>query len=279
MEDDIVSYFPISIGTGIALQTICGIDEKGAGTGPAPVLSYDVLMVNLRTVYRNYHMQLSPAERDSLNPVKAMNAMNTDIRVIVEAVQDYSNKSCQVVLYSNDHKSAEKRFPNAKIKHPRTDLQVMYSTYEKKTIEALYERRDDFGLVIQMGDMELPEVPEGAKVLILTHMPVDLLNPGKWPVFELLESHTGKIKAKPEWNTKIAVDKENVERIPFNRVTLQLFGDKGTMFSPLPIKLRRGVVELAAKNRWTSQTTESRMKFSLKEFGDPIVRDDVLKLF
>lgn len=279
MTEDVVSFFPISLGTGLALQAACGIDEKGAGSGPAPLLGYDVLLVNVRTVYRNFYSGLPIAERDSLTPKASVDGLNAELRVLIEAVKDYTDGACTVVLYCNGYKSLDKLYPYAKIKPLNTELQQRYAEFENRTIEELSNKSDQYGLEFALGDVSLPPLPDGTKVLIATHFPVDLLNPGRWSMFDLLESHTGKIKGRFEWTSKLGVDKENVERIPFNRATWQLFGDKGNMISPQPAKLRKALIELAKKDRWTAQTTKSRMMFSLKQNRDPVLQGEVSRLF
>lgn len=273
-----LAYFPASIGTGLALQKICGLDEEGARVGREVLSHYQVLMINLRTLYRNYHASHSATERDAITKEQGVQDLNRDIRVATEVANDVTGGRTHVLLYSNGYNSILKRYPYAKIKEPNTFLQKQYADFENQTIEALYEQRDAYGLEISLGDLTLPQLPSATNVLLLTHFPVDLLHGHDWETFDLLESHTGSIKSKLQWNTKLGIAEEHRERIPFNKMTWQLFGDKGSMISPQDIRLRKALIDVAEKYRWNTATTQNRIEFSLKEYGDPVLRGEMLKL-
>src|SRR5690606_9561418 len=82
--------------------------------------------------------------------------------------------------------------------------------------------------------------------MLLTHIPVDLLSADRFSKLVLLESHTGAIKPHLSWYTKLTNGKE-LFRMPFNRFTLQVFGDNGVHFAPMPMKMKQAVKDISEK--------------------------------
>ena len=82
----------------------------------------------------------------------------------------------------------------------------------------------------------------------------------------LLESHTGKIKTRVEWNSKYyPYPSGDMSILPFNRTLLLVFGDK-IQFSPNEMKLRQYVMGAAVKGKWTPLTTREKMLNDFKMF-------------
>lgn len=273
-----LAYFPASIGTGLALQKVCGFDEEGNKVGPPVIGDYHVLMLNLRTLYRNFFSSYSAEERNQITLTSSVQGLVRDIQVAADVMNQYSDGKISVVLYSNGYQSLTSRYPNASIKPVKTFLQQMYADFENQTIEKLYKDRELYGLTLHLGDISLPKLPSATNVLIVTHFPIDLLHGHNWETFDLLESHTGVIKKKLQWNTKLGIPKEDIERMPFNKMTLQLYGDKGNMLLPYSRKLGNALIDVARKYRWNTATTRSRIEFSLKNNGDPVLRGEILRL-
>jgi hypothetical protein len=93
-----------------------------------------------------------------------------------------------------------------------------------------------------------------------------------------LESHTGAIKNPAEWNTKLTGGAKELSNIPFNRFTLQLFGDNGHMFLSGPLRLREIVLGIAKRDHWTSVTTSERVSFGIRNIPNDIDRGSLMKL-
>ena len=117
-------------------------------------------------------------------------------------------------------------FPNANLKEPRTARQRHIAELEQLAIEQLV---NDDAVPVQVFDNK-PDFSRFMKhrCVYLTHQVVDLLYVSVG-YKELLESYTGKLKRRNEWSSKLkALKGDDVRRFPFDTMTIQLFGDKGT---------------------------------------------------
>ena len=115
-------------------------------------------------------------------------------------------------------------------------------------------------------------------VLILTNYAIDLLQRYKFTSLSLLESHTGAVKPPAMWYTKLNNGKE-LTTIPFDRMTIQMFGDGSNLFSPFPIKIRRTMLTISEKNKWTPMTTKAYILDSVKKERDPTLEALILNLY
>ena len=96
---------------------------------------------------------------------------------------------------------------------------------------------------------------------------IDLLSNYSFPSCKLLESHTGKIKPKTYWNSKLSGKDSGL--MPFNAMTLQIFGD-GENFAAYPRKLKLELIELAKKNKWSPITTNAKVESDLNKMTDKL---------
>lgn len=99
-------------------------------------------------------------------------------------------------------------------------------------------------------------------LLVTTHIPCDLFNANK--TINLLESHTGVIKTKEEFNTKFhKLGSESLTSLPFMEELLYIFGDNQIVFS-LPVGIRRKVVKLATEKEWFVHSKEDQIVRDIK---------------
>jgi hypothetical protein len=61
-------------------------------------------------------------------------------------------------------------------------------------------------------------------------------------------------------------------------MTLQVFGDGPVFFSPMPIKIRKALLEVAEDYKWTAVTTKDKMIYGIKQMRDHFARDFFLDL-
>lgn len=264
--------FPISIGTSLAL-------EAGAGSypdrpeHPAPFTRVKQLWINLRTLVRNLNSCLPTDVKDTLLPDDLWEFVLEEMAIIPAAVTNVSQGNTQVVFYASDYKNMQRRFPGALLRQPRTAKQIMQHSVEETTLKMALAKNQDFD--VKLFDMEIEgQYPAS---FILTHLPVDLLARYRFERLELLESHTGSIKGPAAWNTKLTNGRE-LTHVPFNRFTLQLFGDNGNMFAPHPLTLRREVMALAHRWSWTNVTTLDKIRDTLRHMDNDVHRKTLLSL-
>lgn len=262
---------PISIPTALAIERAGGQHPEIEDKEP-PVLKYRLILMNVKTLIRNLH---GSVERSAFAIPKyddIVDALIEDMSITESYITDVSKGGTQVRFYLPTYSSIRREYPRAKVKSASTPNQKEYANLEKNIIDTL--RKSSAPLDIMGGDMG----PEGKhpSTMLVTHYPVDLLKRASFEKLTLLESHTGKLKGPSSWNSKLVSSKE-LERIPFNRFTLQLFGD-GTHFYSFPHKYKKEIIKLAEEAKWTPTTTRDRMVLTIKRVKDPEVRGKLLEL-
>lgn len=257
--------FPLSIATSLALEGAAGIIEE-APVDPAPIVTYSPkeIWFNLRTLFRNLYGSMERSVRDSITAGPAFDALMGELEVIVNVVDTISKHKARPVLYYATHHWLYREFPYAKLKRPKTALQEQYDFIENKVCNAIIKKMGK--KTVRVFNVNLTgDYPPS---FMVTHMPVDLLSSRYFQRLWLLESHTGAVKPKTQWSTKLTGGK-GYERIPFNRFTLQLFGDDSTNFYSQSIRDKRKIIEIAEKNRWHSNTTKDKILNDIKKEKDP----------
>lgn len=264
--------FPISIGTSLAL-------EAGSGTYPErpevppPFHRAKQLWINLRTLVRNLYACLPTDLKENVLPDDLWEYVLEEMSIIPAAVTNGSGGNTSVVYYASDYRGLERQFPGAILREVKTVKQKMNQLVEDTTLRMTLERNDQFN--VQLFDFEIQgQFPAS---FIMTHLPIDLLARYRFERLELLESHTGTLKGPGAWNTKLTNGKE-LTNIPFNRFTLQLFGDNGNMFSPHSISLRREVIRLANQWGWTNVTSLEKVRDTISKIGNDVQRTTLLKM-
>lgn len=256
---------PLSIGTSLALESLGGFGEF-PNDNP-PIVSYNEIWVNLRTLFRNCFNAIERTARDDAQSQDILPALISDMHVLHSTIELKSLNKMSVVFYLCSYRSFEREFPNARWKKLTTNKQITEFQLEEATLKLLLsEANRPADLDIRLYDIRITD--RGHRSVMLTHYPSDLLWRDRFEELVLLESHTGKLKKRAEWYTKLTGGKR-YDRIPFNRMTLQVFGDGNLLFASMSRKLKEALLELAERYRWTPLTTDDRVRYSLREMYDP----------
>ena len=265
---------PVSIGTSLALESLGGFGEFP--NDKPPIHDFDEIWVNIRTLFRNALGALESDARREVSPDDMILAVTDDMRVLESTIELKSSGKMRVVFYACGFRSFKQEFPNAKWKEPTTDKQRVEHQLEQNTLELLAtDQHMPQGLTVHLFDVRFTE--RGKNAVILTHYPCDLLWRSNFQQLTLLESHTGRLKTQAEWYTKLTSGKR-YDRIPFNRLTMQVMGDGNLLFASMSRKFKERLVELADRFRWTPMTTDERVRFSIRELDDQEERDFFLGL-
>jgi len=273
LADRTMGQFPISIPTSLAIESAIGILPE-APTDAPEIGRRDVLMLNVRTLLRNLYNTLEASQRPLLEEYTIAEAIAAEIRTIESVIAEHSDGRCAVATYYCSHIDVGRKFSKALIKPIQTPAQKFYWTIETAVMKYLQE---DFKATTPISKYvtDFPDIQgEG---LILTHYPIDLLQRYRFSSLALLESHTGSVKQSLMWNTKLQNGKDH-PNLPFDRMTLQMFGD-GVVFSPMPIKIRKRVLEVAQKNNWTPASTKDFVIATIVERRDPALEMLVKDLY
>jgi hypothetical protein len=266
---------PMSIGTSLAIEAL---KEKH---------DYDTLWINIRTLWRNLYESIEREDRERLLKPPSPAQMDAHYRAICKAMSVTMNEELEhirrflgdkisgVRTYHLGYRDLAKRFPLGLLRVPTTPLQQQHYDLMERTLDfVLLDDADTF--IEQDKGSELRG--EATKSLIITHYPVDLLSRTKFNSLRLLESHTGAIKSKSQWATKLT-DGRDMKIIPFNAFTIQVFGDGPVSFNRYPTAIRKGVLEVAAATRWTPVTTMEKIRYSIRGMKDQFASKQLQRLF
>jgi len=271
-----VGQIPISIGSSLALEGAFGILEENPNNKPI-INNVDVLYVNLRTLIRNMVGAIDSERLDLVFPEDLAYALINEMTIIEQAVNRVTSGRVKTQIYLCNYRTIPKRFPFAVLKNANTEKQKFAAMREENTVTELQELLEKHPQVtILETDIDLPSDPR--RVLMMTSYAIDLLQKYRFNSLTLLESHTGATKPPALWHTKLSNGKE-LTNIPFDRMTMQFFGDGSNLFTAFPIKFRRTMLDIAQKNRWTSLTTKDYIVTCVKKAYEPELERLVLNLY
>lgn len=268
--------FPISIATSLAFEGLFGIHEEHpvAEGKPRPWVGYDFLHINVRTLIRNCYQSI-PSQDAMLIPAKDYaNIIAEEITLIGTILTDnITNEHFEHAFYLPSYELLPKAFPRATLKGVNTPKQQHYAQIEDTVIKLLLTNP-----VLQTVTHEkvaLRTTLGKGKAIMLTHYPVDILV-AKYKRYNILESHTGQIKQTYELTNKLKIGGKT--NMPFDIMTIQLFGDTANMFQPAELKVRRTMYKLAEKYKWNNTTTEDKIKANVKH-NEPYLYEYIMDLY
>lgn len=268
-----MGQYPLSIATSQAIESLVGILPE-APQKYIPIEEYDAVWVNMRTLLRNMLGALSTDQRPHALAETVAELLVNEMRTIESIVTEKSDGRVEVTYYKCSYTDLSYSYNKSILRSPTSknlkDAQL-FDEHVLKVIDDEYQGHIPYLTLTR----NFPDIH--VKALILTHYPIDLLQRYRFETLALLESHTGAVKPPTLWNTKLKDGKE-LERIPFDRMTLQLFGD-GVTFTPMNIKVRRKLVEIADKHKWTPMSTKDFIIYSVEQNRDPALESLVKDLY
>lgn len=269
MTEQVKGQYAISIATSLALEGILG--EHPDRPAHRPLLpNYKEMWLNLRTIIRNTYESI-PSDQRQLTEVDVLvDMVKSDVDAMFGLI---SEKSKQTIprLYFVDN--PEKAIRGAAFKEPKTEKQKVDALAHQQVLEGYLTRYDldEYAPVTHFAS-GLALVKE-RDVVILTHWPFDLLFYKKFKVLDLLESHTGVVKRRAQYHTKL--HNCRYEQMPFNAFTLQVYGD-GVFFESASVKARQTLTNIASTKKWNNNTTQAKIRSDLNHIEDPKVRSELM---
>ena len=264
-----VGKFPLSIATSLAKEAIVGIHDDHPTDRP-PLLDYDALYVNVKTLFRNLMGSLNKDDINIVVPPDIAEELAIEMDTIVSIVNDTTKGKSHVVFYYSDYADMSTRYPQAQIRTENTEKQKEYRAIQNMTMDLLLKRHQDN---IQHYDLKLDVKGNPIKALILTHCAYDLLSYRKFEKLALAESHTGAIKQRAQWYTKY-YQGSSLSMIPFREDFIQIFGDS-EHFQPKPIRMRRAIVDVATKYGWSAVVTDLKISYGIDQIPDLEMRREI----
>ncbi len=276
-SERVVGNYNLSIATNMAIDGLYNRIPDKAKVNPLPAKAGNAIFFNVRTLFRNLwgSMRAEDAEGTSLETF--VDIIEQEMITIVSALSEEEHP-LEALFYAPSYEHLHKEYPNGELKNVKTDKMTHKVLMENRVLARLKQNElSDVNVIFN--DVELKsDVPY--KAFILTHYPVDLLHTVGFDKVFLLESHTGVVKGPDKWYTKLATKNlENNERIPFNKGTIQFFGDSGGMFKSQPLGAKKRVIEVAVKYKWNQHTTRSRMLDTLRLAGEGHIEQTLRKLW
>lgn len=260
LNERVVSGFPLSIGTSLAMESIFQprqpvYDPERKIPQQVSLANYETIYINLATLYRNLIGAIDKTQIPRLNPQIVASTLEEEIGVINDLFSMEGGGIVKPIYFHSEYRRVRGlKVPGFRLREPTTENQVKYYDLQEKTFK-LMDKHTDTNMRIR--DTLDPDRHE--KSLILTHQPYDLLAYKRFHTLDLLESNTGVLKPRSRWSSKFyPVSGENMINIPFTRKLLYIFGDKH-LIHPMPLVLRKQVLEIAQKYRWTAATTEEKV--------------------
>lgn len=243
---------PLSVGTSLAFESF---ENNGFG-------KLRKIYVNLHTLLRNLHGACDSSWRDTVPYEIYARTLLEELTHIQSFIQGIDG-SVELVVYIPNYSVLGREFPRAVVKEVKTPLQKLYADLSSRVMSAFLKSKP-FPVIETKHHIPKCELSCG----VITHHAVELLSARSDTI--LIESHTGKHKHPTEWNTKLN-GVGNSPRIPFNRLTLQVFGD-GVDFGSNTPAMKKALLSLAEERKWTTATTDERIGWSIRQMRDPVAR-------
>lgn len=267
--------FPISIGTSLALECLFGVcDDKPLKPNEIPPFrQYDCVMFNVRTIVRNLTNSVPTQEQGLLTKPDVFNAVLAEINLIKEIILEHSKGNILPSFYLHKYTGMKRMFRQFTPRSGFTPKQQHLMGFEEYAVDILSSgKHTPPGIKFEITDLMIKQGK--SRNLMLTHYPVDMLTT-TFKRVDLLESHTGTIKTPYDLNTKL---KSKPENIPFNRITIQIYGDTAGMFQPAPTAIRKELSELVAKKYINALMSEEKFIKNVKSHGSNDLKSLVLSL-
>jgi len=273
--DRTISSFPISISTASVLEAIFEplIDPYDVEKVPDKKIrinSYRYHYYNVYTMLRNIIDSISTKNRDILLKYNIIDVLVKTLQKELFRITDlYSNTKCKPILYIPNYKDYME-LPSLKevgrhTKEYRKQLKI------EETVS--YLRKNRVLTDIEVLILDKNKLPDTKYSLITTHYPVDLLH--TTDTCKLLESHTGKLKDKTEFNSRYSkLSGFDNTILPFNHILLYTLGDNGTIIRGVNVSIKRAILRIAYEKRWLPYTKLHHVKHDLRDILKQLKEED-----
>lgn len=261
LANRVMSGFPVSIGTGMSLETLFT---------PIQAVYDDSREVNNLTdlsIYSVYIFNVSTLLRNMINTVKFNELVAIPIPDIYEALLEeieflthhFASAQINIKFYVNTYAFVQNAYKDGdKLRKSTTDKQLYTDSIYTYCLDRI-KKQDDVETFTK--DVRYNKTDSA---LLFTHIPFDLLSYGNFVKLDLLESHTGLIKTRKDWNTKyFPIPNKDMSFLPFMEYLLVTFGDH-VMFKPDPLAKRIEVYEAMKKKGVNPLTSEFSLGFMLQ---------------
>ena len=258
------SGFPLSIGTGLAIERIFAPVEESLAetevTQDPNLLTFDYYLINVSTLLRNIINSLPAVEALGIKHEHFLDTLVDEVNFLHGF---FATNNLNVRFYYNDYKFFYKTYPD-RIRKATTDKQLKLESIHNYCMGKLSNKLKEYDITLHRFSNKVTF--EKKKALILSHVTVDLLSYTNYTDLVLLESHTGAVKTRRTWNTKYyKVPGKDMSFLPFMEYILFIFGDS-SMIKPAPIAERNKLYDNLVAQRVNPMTSEFSFNILAKNF-------------
>ncbi len=257
-----VGAIPISIGTSLAFEALFGI-HPNQPQQTVNVKTVKEIWINIRTLTRNLYQAVPTSNQASIHLNTAVDVLTDEVKLLPFVLSQYG-LMVKLVFYNSEVEDAKWSFPKAKFKELKTPKQIAYKFFEDYVTSGLLQRLKDESITVLEIKIKPPRMT--TTVALLTHFPHELLWREQFDRLLLLESHTGKLKPYNLWYTKLNGVSSTDAPLPFNKYTLQVFGDS-IFIDPQPKNVKAQLKNLALTRKWSPVTTPDKFYHDITTHG------------
>ena len=261
------SGFNISIATGLAIESLFKPIEDVYDDPKRKVTQIDHTIYkshyfNAYTLIRNIVAAVPTIQKTLL--IRNFNRSSIVKDALIEELYVLKllyeqNTKITPILFIPDYTKLIKNITPKEMKTPPTIGNEMDLIYKEVL---LLVKKDEIPINILSGTHLLTS--SQYPTLITTHVMFDLLNVNKIPKLELLESTTGAIKKKMEFNTKYAkAGTLDLTVLPFTEQLAYAYGDE-SLCKSIKYSIKKEVYDMIIKNKWTQYTSQNLVNSEVK---------------
>ena len=139
MSSRTIGQFPLSIATSLAMEAAFGIYPDRPET-KEPILKYDTLWVNVRTIFRNIMGSLEKEFADRVTPPMLANTLNEEMMFINDVIKERANNATTVVFYYSNYIDIEKHFKHGVVRMDNTPKQKEYTALHDLLSDHIFKK-------------------------------------------------------------------------------------------------------------------------------------------
>lgn len=255
-----VGSLPVSIGTSLAFEAVF---ESNA------LSHYNSVLINLRTMVRNFFQALKTPVALTIDPIDAATVVIDELQTLASQF-----KTTIPVVYLSTYSDLESFLPGCIRAVPTGEKRILLEALEEDTIKAIIQQQL---IKVELFDTCSLSFKVKGSALIFSHVVTDLFIRYNFTELDLLESYTATIKDRSQWYTKLTNGKE-MTTMPFNKFTLAVFGDKSVYLKPQGLLVRRALLDLSESCKWTTIVSMEKIQSDIKLLPAGEIKDTLVNI-
>ena len=260
LKDRPMSGFPVSMGTGLSLETLFTpiqevYDPERTVTKVEDIHQFTHCLINVSTLLRN---MISSYNFEQLVSIRKQEFLTTTIEEISFIKLHFMSQQFPVSFYIDTYRSVKDSYQSKnRLRTVTTDKAILVDTITQYCLDNLRKNAD-----VITTNSKLPPSSQD-HMLVLTHIPYDLISYRHFRSLTLLESNTGMIKPRELWYSKYyPIPDKDMSFLPLLEYPLSIFGDH-VMFRPSKLQDRLNLYTQLLKQDVHPLTSEYTMKLKL----------------